>query len=174
MTQTFTWWAVLAMLAVATATDLRARRVPNWLVVPFLLGGVLFSSWHGGIGGLITSLRGVGLAVIVTGALCYLRGLGMGDLKLFAAIGSWVGPDQLATALVVTAIVGGLMAVIWATASGTLQKSLDGAGDLIDGLFRKGFKPHRDLQLGNPAAQKIPYVPAIALGTIFSFFTLPA
>ncbi len=98
----------------------------------------------------------------------------MGDLKLCAAIGAWIGPEQLTTALVMTAITGGVMAVIWAAAKGRLGESLDGAGDLLSGFRRRGLKPHEKLQLGNPVALKMPYAPAIALGTLFSFFTLPA
>ena len=34
-------WPTLAVLAVATFTDLRSRRIPNWLVFPFLLSGIV-------------------------------------------------------------------------------------------------------------------------------------
>ena len=30
----FAWWPTLIVLAVATVTDLRSRRIPNWLVLP--------------------------------------------------------------------------------------------------------------------------------------------
>ncbi len=35
------WWPTLIVLAVATFTDLRSRRIPNWLVLPFMAGGNL-------------------------------------------------------------------------------------------------------------------------------------
>ena len=34
------WWPTLIVLAVATFTDLRSRRIPNWLVLPFMLAGI--------------------------------------------------------------------------------------------------------------------------------------
>ncbi len=34
------WWPTLFVLMVATFTDLRSRRIPNWLVLPFLLAGI--------------------------------------------------------------------------------------------------------------------------------------
>ena len=37
----FAWWPTLIVLAVATFTDLRSRRIPNWLVVPFLVAGIV-------------------------------------------------------------------------------------------------------------------------------------
>jgi len=40
------WWPTLIVLAVATVTDLSSRRIPNWLVLPFLLAGVVISPWR--------------------------------------------------------------------------------------------------------------------------------
>ena len=45
------WWPSVIVLAVATITDLRSRRIPNWLVLPFLVAGIVVSGvthgWHG-------------------------------------------------------------------------------------------------------------------------------
>jgi prepilin peptidase CpaA len=95
----------------------------------------------------------------------------MGDLKLCAAVGAWIGPAQLGTALVATGIAGGLLALIWAACHGSLSKSLDGAGDLVSRFWIKGIRPHPTLVLDNPSARAMPYAPAIAIGTMFSFFT---
>ena len=35
------WWPSVIVLAVATVTDLRTRRIPNWLVLPFLVAFLL-------------------------------------------------------------------------------------------------------------------------------------
>jgi prepilin peptidase CpaA len=164
------WWPTLIVLAVATVSDLRSRRIPNWLVVPFLISGIVVSLLEHGRAGIRQSLEGIALAVAVTGVLCWLRGMGMGDLKLCAAVGAWIWPSQMMVALVVTGLAGGAMALIWASRSGSLQASLDGAGDLICGALGRGFQPHAKLTLDHPAARKMPYAPAIAIGTIFSFF----
>jgi prepilin peptidase CpaA len=164
------WWPTLIVLAVATASDLRSRRIPNWLVVPFLVSGIIVSLFEHGRAGLFQSVEGVALAVVVTGVLCWLRGMGMGDLKLCAAVGAWIWPSQMVIALVITGLAGGVMALIWASCSGTLQASLDGASDLICGAWGRGFQPHAKLVLDNPLARKMPYAPAIAVGTIVSFF----
>jgi prepilin peptidase CpaA len=64
------------------------------------------------------------------------------------------------------------MALIWAICGGFLKESLSGAGDLIWGFGKRGLRPHPTLVLGNPRARKMPYAPAIAIGTIFSFLAL--
>ena len=61
------WWPTVIVLAVATFTDLRSRRIPNWLVLPFMVAGVAVSfappSWHGI--GFAQSLEGLGLGILL-------------------------------------------------------------------------------------------------------------
>jgi prepilin peptidase CpaA len=163
-------WPTLAVLAVATFTDLRSRRIPNWLVFPFLLAGFVVSGTLHGWAGIGHSLAGMALGGLLFGGLCALGGMGMGDVKLVAAIGAWIGPAQLVTALVLTGIAGGVMALCWAAAGGFLGDLFQGTGDLISGFGRRGLRPHPELVLSNPLTRKMPYAPAIAVGTIFSFF----
>ena len=165
------WWPTLIVLAIATFTDLRSRRIPNWLVFPFLLAGIAVSGWLHGWHGIWQSLAGVGLAALLFGILFFMGGMGMGDVKLCAAIGAWVGPHQLLTALVLTGIAGGIMAVCWAAAGGFLGDLFKGSGDLIFGLKDRGMRPHPELVLANPKTRKLPYAPAIAIGTLVSFFS---
>jgi prepilin peptidase CpaA len=166
------WWPTLVVLVIATISDIRSRRIPNWLVFPFLVAGVAVSSVTHGWSGLGQSLSGVLLAALLLGLLYWFGGMGMGDVKLCAAVGAWVGPSQLLLALVMMAIAGGVMALIWAVCGGFLKESLSGAGDLIFGIGKRGIRPHATLVLANPEARKMPYAPAIAIGTIFSFFAL--
>jgi prepilin peptidase CpaA len=146
----FAWWPTLIVLAVATFTDLRNRRIPNWLVVPFLVIGLVASAWQQGWHGLGHSLAGLGLGLLIYGFLFWMGGMGAGDVKLAAAIGAWIGPNQLFIALVVTAMAGGIMVLGWALFGGFLKDLFKGAG--------------------NHLKRKMPYAPAIAIGTLISFF----
>ena len=165
------WWPTLTVLAVATFTDLRSRRIPNWLVLPFMLAGVVVSGCTHGWHGLAQSFYGLGLGALLFGILCWLGGMGMGDVKLVAAIGAWIGPGQLLTALVVTGMAGGVMAICWAIAGGYLGDLFSGTGDLIASWRKRGMRPHPTLILDNPVTRKMPYAPAIAAGTLISFFS---
>ncbi len=162
-------WPTVIVLAIAIFTDLRSRRIPNWLVFPFLLSGMLVSAWFFGWHGLGQSLLGIGAGALLFGFVAFMGGMGMGDVKLCAAIGAWVGARQLVLALVLTGIVGGVMALCWALAGGFLGALLSGSGDLIFGLKQRGLRPHPELVLTNPATRKLPYAPAIAIGTLLSF-----
>jgi prepilin peptidase CpaA len=166
------WWPTVLVLVVSTFTDLRSRRIPNWLVLPFLVAGIAVSfgpkSWHGI--GIVQSLLGMGLGLLLFGILAWMGGMGMGDVKLCAAIGAWVGPNQLFVALVITGIVGGIMAIGWAAIGGFLGELFTGAGDLVFGWRKRRMSGEPEMNLSNPRAKKMPYAPAIAIGTLMSFF----
>lgn len=164
------WWPTCAVMAAATFTDLRSRRIPNWLVVPFLAAGIVVSAWMHGWHGVGQSLAGFALGAAIFGLLFCMGGMGMGDVKLCAAVGAWVGPWQLMIALVMTGLAGGVIALAWAAYRGLLGKLFAGSGELIFGIGQRGLRPHAELVLSNPAAHKIPYAPAIAIGTLLSFF----
>lgn len=164
------WWPTVAVLAVATFTDLRSRRIPNWLVLPFLAMGLGESAWFHGWHGLGKSAEGMALGLVIFGVLFLMGGMGAGDVKLCAAIGAWVGPGQLMLALVVTGLAGGVMALVWAFWGGFLGEMLKGSGDLLLGWRKKDREARSELVLENPLARKMPYAPAIAIGTLLSFF----
>jgi prepilin peptidase CpaA len=162
------WWPTVIVLGVATFTDLRTRRIPNWLVLPFMALGLAVSAWFHGWHGLGQSFLGIGLALLLFGFLFFIGGMGAGDVKLAAAIGAWIGPGQLFFALVVTAMAGGLMALGWAAFGGWLKELFNGASDLTFGFGNAAVR--QEMALANPRKRKMPYAPAIAIGTLLSFF----
>jgi prepilin peptidase CpaA len=155
---------------VATFTDLRSRRIPNWLVLPFLLAGIAVSGWLHAWHGIGQSLAGLVLAVLIYGTLFWVGGMGAGDVKLCAAIGAWIGPGQLFVALVMTAIAGGIMVLGWALWSGFLHELFGAVADIVLGWKERGVRRDPELVLSNPLKRKMPYAPAIAVGTLLSFF----
>lgn len=164
------WRSTLCLVVAATVIDVRCRRIPNWLVVPFLAAGLVFSVEQDGFAGLGKSIGGVVLAAAALGVLCWLRVMGMGDLKLCAAVGAWIGFAQLGVALVITAIAGGVLAILWTLRRGALGEVSDGASEVLSRLLRGNFGRHPTLTLDNPLGHKMPYAPAIAVGALFSFF----
>ncbi len=164
------WWPSVLVLSIATVTDLRSRRIPNWLVLPFLVAGLVAGAWTHGWHGLLTSLLGFTLGAVLFGVLCWMGGMGMGDVKLLAAIGAWIGPRQLLTAVVMISLIGGVLALVWMVTKGIAGQVLSGAGELLATAPQRGLAPHAELNLANPRSRSMPYAPAIALGTLLSFF----
>jgi prepilin peptidase CpaA len=133
---------------------------PDWQ------GNIHGFGWHG----LGQSFAGLGLGLLVFGFLFWLGGMGGGDLKLCAALGAWIGPMQLFFAMVYAGMAGGIMVLCWAAFGGFFKELFTGASDLVFGLKQRGMKRDPELTLANPLKRRMPYAPAIAIGTLLSFF----
>jgi prepilin peptidase CpaA len=62
------------------------------------------------------------------------------------------------------------MALGWAVWGGFLKELLTGSSDLVFGWKKNGMRHDPELVLSNPRTRKMPYAPAIAIGTLLSFF----
>jgi len=122
---------VLALLcATAAWTDLRERRIPNratypalaWsLVVHGVLTAASWTAWGDAvadfaarrvtpIGGLGDAALGLAVGGLPLAVQYRLTGRGAGDVKLAAAIGSWIGPRPAAVTLLAAYCLGGAYA----------------------------------------------------------------
>jgi prepilin peptidase CpaA len=65
---------------------------------------------------------------------------------------------------------GGFMVLVWAAFGGFLKDLFSGAGSIVFGWKERGELRDPELVLANPLKRRIPYAPAIAIGTLISFF----
>ena len=108
---------ILLLAGIATVTDLRARRIPNWLVAAGITVAlpIQFAS-NGALPGLgaLSAGAAVGLALFLPGY--WLRMMGAGDVKLMMAIGALLGPLDMLRFSLFTYAFGGvcaLLALLW-------------------------------------------------------------
>jgi leader peptidase (prepilin peptidase)/N-methyltransferase len=104
---------VTALLLALSLVDFQTRRLPNLLVLAVLGCAVLQALWLGKptLGGAAT---GMAVALAVFG-LIYLLGrgaLGLGDVKLEAALGALLGYPLVLVAMFAGIMVGGLAAAV--------------------------------------------------------------
>lgn len=107
----------VVLCVIAGWTDLRSRRIPNWLTLPAFAVGVALNTVAGGWTGLNLSLLGAGLGLLLLLPFVLLRALGAGDWKLAGAVGAFVGPGVLANLLMGSVFVAGVMAMALALAT---------------------------------------------------------
>jgi len=152
--------AVLLAL-IAGYTDLRSRRIPNWLTVPGLLIGIVTNTVLSGWIGLKASLLGalLGLALLLPFVL--LRSLGAGDWKLAGALGAFTGPAVLVDLLLGSVFVAGLMAVALIIYKGRVRETLRNIGHILVSLVTFRL-PGARVSLDNPDSLKVPYGVALA------------
>ena len=103
--------ALLGLVAGAAVLDLRTRRIPNVLTVPALALALVLRGIMG-VDPLLGGLMAAGIAFLICLPVFALGGLGGGDVKLLTAVGAFLGMERLWGALAVTAIAGGVFALV--------------------------------------------------------------
>jgi leader peptidase (prepilin peptidase)/N-methyltransferase len=99
--------ALAVTLAALSAVDLRDYRLPDIMTLPLVAAGVLASWWLELASPWWAMASAViGFALLTGVAMLYSRvrsrdGLGLGDAKLFAASGAWLGLEGLPAVLLV-------------------------------------------------------------------------
>jgi len=130
----------IALTLVASVTDIRSKKIPNWLTFPGALAGILCRWWQTAnsespTAGLVSGIEGWFLAVAImlgTRYVAYLVGrsgssspVGFGDIKLMAALGACLGPAMFLCQLLVFSFLFinyGLVKI--ATAKGKISQTL--------------------------------------------------
>jgi len=159
---------VLALgLGTAIVTDIRTRRIPNWLTAGMVAAG--FGIAFGG--GTVTPAHAalgllVGLLLMLPGHV--IGATGAGDVKLMAAVGALVGSGSILQVFLYTAVAGGVFAVAVAVRRGRLQQTVSDTAMLVasPSMARTAIEaPNR--------ANRFAYGPAIAAGTLISLAVKP-
>ncbi len=105
-------WLLSLVLVVAAVIDGWMLKVPNWITFPLVLGGWIYSTASFGWEGLLWSLVGTAVGLLLLIPAYAIGGMGAGDVKLLAGIGAWVWAATTLYAFCVSAIVGGIIALV--------------------------------------------------------------
>ena len=138
------------LLIYAGITDALSFTIPNKVSLALLAGFVLLAPFSGMAMADIGAHVLVGFLTLVIGFVLFARGwLGGGDVKILAAAGLWLGPDQIGLFLLLVAAFGGALSLLCLYVRGTpLPPMLAGQRWLLN------------LQVGTAA---VPYGVAIGL-----------
>lgn len=173
---------LLLLLLAAAWSDIRSRRIPNLLVFPGAMIGLLLHALlpqeTGGLG-VLGSLAGLGTGLALLLPLYLLRIMGAGDVKLMAMTGAFLGAQETVVALLFVLLAGGVLAlgtallegklgVLWRNLNVMLLGTL--AGGAMMGLPVSG-KPGEGVgdapgEFPTESAGTLPYGVAIAAGTM--------
>ena len=164
-------YAILGLaLAISVITDLRTRTIKNFVTFPTLLlslalrGG--FEGWGSFAGeGLASGLLGMLIGGLFFFIFARAGGMGMGDVKLVAAVGAGVGFPAIVACLVCIGLAGGVEALVVLIWQGKLLRTFGGMGRWVLQKARVAKGEEDALQ-----RVKIPYGVAIALGTVWGLY----
>jgi leader peptidase (prepilin peptidase)/N-methyltransferase len=128
-----------AVLVAVSVTDLERRIIPNRIIVPALVAALVVQTARDpSVEWVLGALAAGGFFLAL--ALVYPAGLGMGDVKLAAFMGAWLGRD-VAVALFVGSLLGMVPALV--------------------ALLRPGGKGRKET---------LPYGPFLAAGGVVGLF----
>lgn len=149
---------VIAATTGAALVDLGTRRVPNALTMTLAAVGVGLAAASLGPVGLLASVAGslVGALLMLPGHM--LGATGAGDVKLLAAAGAFLGPAGTVRAFIVTAVAGGVLAMVVAVRRRRARLTVGNTVGLVAGRMSRAKV--EDERAGNRFA----YAPAIAIG----------
>jgi prepilin peptidase CpaA len=155
------FWLVGLSLVIGLAAsieDLWHRKVSNAIALAAFVSGIVARALLFGLPGVGDGLLGsvIGFAVFLVFFL--MGGMGGGDIKLMAGFGAILGKDLIWVAAIMTALVGGLMALVY----------------LIVQKVRRPAPPAEGAAAPPLRKQAIPYAPAITLGVLLSFLSDPS
>jgi prepilin peptidase CpaA len=157
------------LLAAVCVSDLRSRRIPNWLVLLIAGFGLANAVAGGSASGLVRAAASVGVGLILWLPFYILRMMGAGDVKFFAAACAWLDPTTALRAALLSAVFGGVLALVWVAGSLVRQRAsrahvpTSGGGGVAAG-------PPRPV---DPRSRKLPYGLAMAAGlTVAVWFPL--
>jgi prepilin peptidase CpaA len=111
--------AFILLMATAAFEDFRRFIIPNPLTVGLC---VLWPLYFATAPSLAAGLAAIacGFAVFLVGALLFARGyVGGGDVKLLSAAALWAGPAGVANLLLLTGILGGVLALFLLVPAGS-------------------------------------------------------
>jgi prepilin peptidase CpaA len=113
---------VVAAALIAAATDIWKFKVYNALTLPVMLGGLAYHAFIDGWAGLGGSAVGLAFGFAILLLFYTMGGMGAGDVKLMAAVGSWLGMPLTFYVFIASALAGGVYAVALLALAGGFQE----------------------------------------------------
>lgn len=159
---------LFALLVVASISDCRSYRIPNWLT----FGGALFALLSGmvmartpGVGA-VQALSGLALGFVLLLPGYALGVMGAGDVKLMAMVGAFLGAGATFQALLLSFIASGVLALAFAIYHRKLLRMLGNLKNAAQGMVMAGVAttPATDRR---QSVGKLPFALCIGAGTLF-------
>ena len=164
-------YALVLAVLVATVTDLRSRRIPNWLTVSTLVLGFVLNAliaYPAPMEGVWLAAKGFAVAFALNLVMYMLHMTGAGDVKLLAAVGAMVGCSDFVGIFLLTALIGGVLAIVFILVKGRVRQTLWNVGYMVSELmsWRAPHLTREQLDVGSSKALRLPGAVRICLGVV--------
>ncbi|MCO6059612.1 prepilin peptidase [Pseudomonas sp. MOB-449] len=155
------------LIFVAVINDLRARRIPNLLIITGIALGLVGNAYISGIEGVWQGSFGLLIGFSIFLPLYVLGGMAAGDVKLMAMVGSFLSPQYALISALYSLVAGGACGLLLVLAKRQVRQTLGRYWLILKTLTY--VNPQPDEVAGKP----FPYSIAILFGFLASHLWNP-
>lgn len=157
-------------LVIAFIVDIRMQIIPNWLTVTSFAVAMIYHIALGGMEGMVAVLTGAAAGFFPLLLLHLARGIGAGDVKLFAALGAWLGVWIVLQVLLYAILYAGAIGVCLIIVNRAFGKRMvEGAAAIF--VPAVGWRKRQWLQWSK-SGKKFPFMLAVAPAAITVWSTI--
>lgn len=158
---------LIIVVSIASYTDITAFRIPNWLCTAAIIVGMMIQLFQYGVLGLA-----YGVMYALAGGfplfLLYLcKGVGAGDVKLFAGLGAIIGIPIIFNLMILSFLCAGIISLLF-----VLLRLLKRYKHYSEKLLLEAPKHYRFDVLGLNRMHQFPFMLAVAPATCILWFLM--
>lgn len=164
------YWGFFLLLIVAFITDVKSMTISNKVTIPAMALGIIVHVIMEGYSGFWVALQGGGIGFGIMFVMYLCGAVGGGDVKLFGAIGTWVGTYLTLTTMMYSIFVAGFIGVLILLWRRETFKRLRGVmTSIIGAIALKSIVP---IQANAKGHLQFPFMLAVLPGAVIAFLYL--
>lgn len=157
---------LLIILLIASITDIKIRKIPNFLILIGILLGSFVKIYENSFINIYDSLIDMLIPMIILYILFYFKCMGAGDIKLYSFVGFLMGRDFLFLTITLSFVMGAFYAMYVFIKDRVLLER----GEYVLGYVFNMVMHKKLIEYDIKNAPKINFAPFIALSGIVSLF----
>lgn len=150
----------------ACGWDVWQRRIPNLLTFGSAAAAVATHAWVDGAAGAATAVAGWLAGAGLFMPLVLLGGMGAGDMKLLAALGSWLGAGAALWTALFGSIAGAVYAVVLAVSHGMLGRVAANLASMLRAWHLQGVGPVPGVTLADASGPRVAFALPLTAGLL--------
>lgn len=110
-------------MAIAAYTDLKFGKVYNALILVGLISGMILR-FPGGESDIRQAFMSIGISVALLLPIYLCKGIGAGDVKLFAAIAAFLNCTDMVQCIILSFLIGGVISIIFVVKNKSIKQTI--------------------------------------------------
>lgn len=137
--------------AVAVVMDLRTAKVDNGWICFSMVISLGVQLWKKGFVGILDFAAGSVWPLLILGGLFFFHAMGAGDIKVFCAMGSILGPGAVRKCILMSLFLGAIISIAILISEGNFRQRFLYFIRYIDETFKTGkVRPYSSLDILRP------------------------